>query len=75
MWILSASRAGVHRLFPESEELQKLAEPVDGPCPDNEKMCEVKGMHIIAGYAESATYSGKMYNRIFIDDNGSVIET
>ena len=61
--------------FLESEELQKLAEPVDGPFVQTMRKCaKSKGMHIIAGYAESVHIPGKMYNScIFIDDNGSVI--
>lgn len=40
--------------FLESEELQKLAEPVDGPFVQTMRKCaKSKGMHIIAGYAES----------------------
>ena len=38
------------------------------------KCAKAKGMHIIAGYAESVHIPGKMYNScIFIDDNGEVI--
>lgn len=62
--------------FLESLELQKLAEPKDGPFV--QQMCKKakeKRIHILAGYAESCSIPGKMYNScIFIDDEGKVIE-
>ena len=58
-----------------SEEMQKTAEPVDGPFVQT--LCKVakeKGIYIIAGYAESVDIPGRMYNAaIFIDDKGSVL--
>lgn len=61
--------------FLESEELQRLAEPVDGPFVQTlRKAAKSRGIHIIAGYAESVHIPGRMYNScVFIDDNGEVI--
>ena len=62
--------------FLESYELQKLAEPQDGPFVQQlRKKAKEKRIHIIAGYAEAGTVVGKMYNScIFVDDEGRVIE-
>ena len=62
--------------FLESYELQKLAEPVDGPFVQQLcKKAKEKRIHIIAGYAESGLVPGKMYNScVFVDDEGKVIE-
>ncbi|SHH49927.1 Predicted amidohydrolase [Anaerosphaera aminiphila DSM 21120] len=61
----------------ESEELQRLAEPVDGPFVQTlKKKAKEKKIHIIAGYPEAdAVIPGRMYNScVFIDDDGKVIE-
>lgn len=62
--------------FLDSYDLQKLAEPVDGPFVQTlSKKAKERGIHIIAGYPESIDIPGRMYNScVFIDDNGKVIE-
>lgn len=62
--------------FLESYELQKLAEPQDGPFVQQlRKKAKEKRIHIIAGYAEAGSVAGKMYNScIFLNDDGQVIE-
>ena len=62
--------------FLESYDLQKLAEPQDGPFVQQLcKKAKEKRIHIIAGYAEAGDVIGKMYNAcIFVDDEGRVIE-
>lgn len=59
----------------ESQELQRLAEPVDGPMVQS--LCKAardKGIYIIAGYAESVDIPGRIYNSaVFINDKGEVI--
>jgi len=62
--------------FLESLELQRLAEPVDGPFVQQmRKKAKEKRIHIIAGYAQSTHVPGEMYNScVFIDDEGEVIE-
>ena len=62
--------------FLPSYDLQKLAEPIDGPFVQQmRKKAKEKRIHIIAGYAEAAEVPGKMYNScIFVDDDGNVIE-
>lgn len=59
----------------ESELLQELAEPSDGPFVQTLcKLAKEKGIYIIAGYAESVEILGRMYNSAaFIDDKGRVI--
>lgn len=59
----------------KADQLQRLAEPADGPFIQTLRKCaREKGIHIIAGYAESVDIPGRMYNScIFIDDNGEVI--
>ena len=59
----------------DSEKLQELAEPSDGPMVQTLcKLAKEKGVYIIAGYAESVEILGRMYNSaIFIDNKGSVI--
>lgn len=59
----------------DSETLQELAEPFDGPFVQTLcKLAKEKGIYVIAGYAESVEILGRMYNSaIFIDDKGSVI--
>lgn len=59
----------------ESADLQQLAEPVDGPFVQTLcKLAKEKGIYIIAGYAEAAEITGRMYNSaVFIDDTGAVI--
>lgn len=60
---------------PSAEEMQMLAEPVDGPMVQT--LCKVakeKGIYIIGGYAESVKIAGRIYNSaIFINDKGEVI--
>lgn len=60
---------------PTSEEMQKIAEPVDGPMVQTlSKVAKEKGICIIGGYAESVGIVGRMYNSaIFISDKGEVI--
>ncbi len=62
--------------FLQSHELQKLAEPKDGPFVQQLcKKAREKRIHIIAGYPEAGAVIGKMYNScIFVDDEGTVIE-
>ncbi|HZK00189.1 MAG TPA: nitrilase-related carbon-nitrogen hydrolase [Tissierellaceae bacterium] len=61
----------------ESEELQKLAEPVDGPFVQllRNKAKELR-IHIMAGYPEAdKVIPGRMYNSlVFIDDEGKVLD-
>lgn len=61
----------------ESEEMQKLAEPVDGPFVQllRNKAKEHR-IHIMSGYAEAdKVIPGRMYNSlVFIDDEGNVLE-
>lgn len=61
--------------FLESEELQRLAQPQDGPFVQTlRKKAKSAGIHIIAGYAEAGEIPGIMYNScIFIDDQGEII--
>lgn len=61
--------------FLESEKLQSLSEPLDGPFVQTlRKKAKSAGIHIIAGYAESTPIPGKMYNScVFVDDCGEVI--
>lgn len=58
-----------------SEEMQRVAEPQDGPFVQTlSKLAIEKGVYIIAGYAESVDIPGRMYNSaIFIDDKGKTI--
>ena len=61
--------------FLESEELQRLAQPQDGPFVQTlREKAKSAGIHIIAGYAEAGEIPGIMYNScIFIDDQGEII--
>lgn len=60
----------------KSLELQQLAEPVDGLFVQTMcKKAKEKHIHIYAGYAESESIPGKIYNSaVFIDDEGKVLE-
>ncbi len=62
--------------FLKSYEMQKLAEPKDGPFVQQLcKKAREKRIHIIAGYAEAGAVTGKMYNScILVDDDGNAIE-
>ncbi|PAB60097.1 nitrilase-related carbon-nitrogen hydrolase [Anaeromicrobium sediminis] len=59
----------------ESNELQKLAEPIDGPMVQTlREVAKRTGVYIIAGYAESVAILGRMYNSaVFISDKGETI--
>lgn len=61
--------------FLESKELQKLAEPVDGPFVQTlSRLAKEKNIYVIAGYAESADIPGRMYNSaVFIDNKGRTV--
>jgi len=60
-----------------SEDLQRLAEPVDGPFVQllRNKAKELR-IHIMAGYPEAdELIPGRMYNSlVFVDDEGNVLE-
>lgn len=62
--------------FLPSLEMQKLAEPLDGPFVQTlRKKAEEKKIHIIAGYPEQDPIPGRIYNSaVFIDDHGNVLE-
>jgi predicted amidohydrolase len=58
-----------------SEELQQLAEPVDGRLfQELSTVAKSLGLYIIAGYAEAVEIPGRMYNSaLFVDDQGQLI--
>lgn len=61
----------------ESEEFQKLAEPVDGNFVQSlRNKSKTHRIHIMAGYPEAdQVIPGRMYNSlIFVDDEGNVLE-
>lgn len=62
--------------FCPSGEMQRLAEPQDGPFVQQlRKKAKEKGVYVIAGYPEADAVPGRIYNSaIFIDDEGKVIE-
>lgn len=59
-----------------SYQMQLCAEPQDGPFVQTlRKKAKEKRIHIIAGYPEAGSVTGKLYNScIFINDEGDVIE-
>lgn len=61
--------------FLPSEQMQKVAEPKDGPFV--QQLCQLSkecGIHVIAGYAEATEITGRIYNSaVFVSDKGSVI--